>query len=210
MADTAVAVQRPTRWDVPFGPEMTDADVRRVLDTEPFSTINASSFPPSTSLHDIIRNDCRIERYRPGDIVVREGDYGHSLFFIMHGDVRVALDRLPEDLLGRRKSQKRGVLRAVAQLWTNHRGVEQRDLLLYDAKALTARRGTGADTRVFLQDVPRILEVCRTERISAGEFFGEPAALSRIPRSATVFADTECELIELRWQGFQRPAPPGD
>ena len=203
MADTAMAVQRPKRWDVPFGPEMTDADVRRVLDMEPFSAINASSFPPSTPLHDIILNDCRIERYNPGDIIVREGDYGNSLFFIMQGDVRVALDKLPEEVLGRKKSQKKGVFQAVAQLWTNHRGVEQRDLSGYDTKALAARRGTGTDTRVFLQDVPRILEGSQTVCISAGEFFGELAALSRIPRSATLFADTECELLELRWQGFR-------
>lgn len=203
MADTAMAVQRPKRWDVPFGPEMTDADVSRVLDMEPFSAINASSFPSSTPLHDIILNDCRIVRYNPGDIIVREGDYGHSLFFIMQGDVRVALDKLGEDVLGRKKSQKKSILQAVAQLWTNHRGVEQRDLSSYDTKTIAARRGTGIDTRVFLQDVPGILESCRTVLISTGEFFGELAALSRIPRSATLFADTECELLELRWQGFR-------
>ena len=32
----------------------------------------------------ILRNDARLVTYEPGDIIVREGDYGSSLFFIVN------------------------------------------------------------------------------------------------------------------------------
>ena len=52
--------------------------------------------------------------------------------------------------------------------------------------------------------MPRILDEHKTAIIEPGEFFGEIAALSRMPRTATVFADTDdAELLEIRWQGLR-------
>ncbi|HEX7654824.1 MAG TPA: 4Fe-4S dicluster domain-containing protein, partial [Verrucomicrobiae bacterium] len=60
------------------------------------------------------------------------------------------------------------------------------------------------EVRVFLQDVPRVLDQHRTEQMAAGEFFGEIAALSRMARTSTIFADTDdTELLEVRWQGLR-------
>lgn len=56
---------------------------------------------------------------------------------------------------------------------------------------------------MFLQDVPRVLDETDTVVLEAGEFFGELAALTRSPRSATVFADGEALLLEIRWQGLR-------
>src|SRR5690606_886013 len=64
-------------------------------------------------------------------------------------------------------------------------------------------RGFGRDARVFLQDVPGVLETTQTVTIKAGEFFGELAALSRTQRTATVFADGKAVLLEIRWQGLR-------
>ena len=70
-----------------------------------------------------------------------------------------------------------------------------------------ARLGARVDakeTRVFLQDVPRVLNEHRTAQMTAGDFFGEIAALSRMPRTSTIFADSdEVELLEIRWQGLR-------
>ena len=40
--------------------------------------------------------------------------------------------------------------------------------------------------------------------MEGGEFFGEIAALSRMPRTASVFAESEeAGLLEIRWQGLR-------
>ena len=72
---TAV-ISRPQRWDAPFDPEMSAADVERVLSIPPFSEIDPDRFPAALWLDKLFLNDCRIVRARPGDIIVREGDYG--------------------------------------------------------------------------------------------------------------------------------------
>ena len=71
--DGPLVIQRPMRWDNPFSTEMTDEDVDRIMALEPFCNMDESSFPPSMSLRDIVRNDMRIRPYRHGDIVVRRG-----------------------------------------------------------------------------------------------------------------------------------------
>ena len=60
MAGTATTIQRPQRWDSPFGPEMTDADVKRILSLKPFSDMDVDRFPANQSLADIIKTKMRV------------------------------------------------------------------------------------------------------------------------------------------------------
>jgi Fe-S-cluster-containing dehydrogenase component/CRP-like cAMP-binding protein len=204
MSDAVAAIPKPQRWDVPFGADMTEADVDRVLSVEPFSKIDPEAFGARSPLREIIRNDCRIVHALPGDIVMREGDYGNSLFFILDGTVRVVLDGLDPELLGRQTPHRKSVLRTVARLFGRSRPPEYRDRRQYVVSGeQAAQRGAGEEVRVFLQDVPGIIERHRTDTISTGSFFGELAALARIPRTATVVAEDECALLEMRWQGFR-------
>ncbi len=202
-------VLKPQRWDVPFGANMTDQDVNRVLGIAPFSKIDAAIFPPSASLRDILRNDSRIQRYEKGDIVVREGDYGNSAFFVLSGAVRVFVDHLPGALLGRLESQKKSFFSSLAQLWKNSALPEVRRLAragpvpgLADP-AVGARQRDDNQVSIFLQDFPAVLEKNRTRRLTAGEVFGEIASLGRTPRTATVAAEEPTELLEVRWQGLR-------
>src|SRR5688500_4219155 len=125
MPELEIAIPRPQRWDVPFG-EMSERDVDRLLAIEPFRSIDASAFPPSLPLRGILLGDARLVRYEVGDIVVREGDYGHSAFMVLAGSVRVVLERLNPELLGRAAPPRRSWVRAIAQLWHNSRVPEVR------------------------------------------------------------------------------------
>ena len=205
MPELEITIPRPRRWDEPFGAEMTDGDVDGLLGIEPFRLIDASAFPPSLPLRGILRNDTRLMRYLPGDVIVREGDYGHSAFVILAGDVRILLERLDPKLLGRAEAPRRGWWRAMAQLWHNSTVPETRHESTGRASASEAihSRQEDGQTRVFLQDVPRLLERSGSVQLSAGELFGELATLTRAPRTATVVAETAATLLEIRWQGLR-------
>ncbi len=206
MPPTPSIVERPQRWDVAFDPAMTDADVDRLLALPPFSDMPAEQFSKRTPLREILRNDTSIRRYRKGEIIVRQGDYGTSAFMILSGTVRVVLKPdLPPAMLGRQAPSKKGFLRTLAQLWSERRPPEsfQRNQLQPD-EGLGERRDENEQVRVFLQDLPRVLDKHRTEEMTAGDFFGEIAALSRMPRTSTIFAASdEAELLEIRWQGLR-------
>jgi Fe-S-cluster-containing dehydrogenase component/CRP-like cAMP-binding protein len=197
--------ERPQRWDAAFDANMTEAAVDRLLATAPFSQMAAEKFPKRTPLRDILRNDTRILRFRKGEIIVRQGDYGTSAFLILQGAARVVLNPdLAPSLLGRQAPGKKGFFRTLAQIWNSTRPPE-----FFPRQRLGPAAGLGArqdasDIRVFLQDVPRILDKHRTAEMTAGEFFGEIAALSRMARTSTIFADSDdAELLEIRWQGLR-------
>jgi Fe-S-cluster-containing dehydrogenase component/CRP-like cAMP-binding protein len=198
-------LERPQRWDAAFDPDMTDAAVDRLLATAPFSAMDAEKFPKRTPLREILRNDSRILKFRKGEIIVRQGDYGTSAFLILNGASRVVLKPdLAPSLLGRQAPGKKGIFRTLAQLWNGSRAPE-----IFSRSQLRQAAGLGAretknEVRVFLQDLPRVLDEHRTEQMTAGDLFGEIAALSRMPRTATIFADSDdAELLEIRWQGLR-------
>ncbi|NOT01502.1 MAG: cyclic nucleotide-binding domain-containing protein [Phycisphaerales bacterium] len=206
-----IEVRRPQRWDVSFGREMSEADVDRLLARPPFCHIDASRFPEATPLRGILRNDTRILRLKEGDIVVREGDWGQSAFFVLSGAVRIVISPpgLPAGMLGRREADRKGWFQSLAQLWRNSELPEVRDIAQFRSDGRVGVRQEGEDeARIFLEDVPTILEKYETRRLYAGQvkegdLFGEIAALGRTERTATVFAEGETELLEIRWQGLR-------
>ena len=195
---------KPQRWDSQFDPEMTEADVDRVMEVRPFSEMDVNKFSKRTPLRGILLNDARIRRFKNGEIIVRAGDYGSSAFLVLSGHARVVLNPgLPDKMLGRRKSQYKTLFQIIAQLWTNPRDPEVRtaEELEVDIGVKVADKSKG----VFLQDVPRILDEHKTATMSPGDFFGEIAALSRAARTSTIFAvGDETELLEIRWQEIGR------
>ena len=196
-------IRGPSRWDQPFSNRMTSADVDRLLSIEPFRGMDASRFPAGCSLRDLLANDTRITAYQRGDIVVREGDYGDSAFLVLNGRVRVALESLPGNVLGRSEPSKKNLLRAMTQLAFRSRYPEQRSSAGIQLDSPIGVRKDVKGHRIFLQDVPGVLTTYRSLVLGEGELFGELAALSRTMRTATVFADSECELLEIRWQGLR-------
>lgn len=201
---TPPVFDRPQRWDAAFDPEMTEADVQHILKLAPFRDMKPENFPKRLSLTDILQHDVRIRRCRDGEIIVREGDYGTSAFMIMSGSVRIVLESLPASVLGRREPTRKGIFKVLAQIWSGRREPESfKPRQLKQDSRVTARRGQGDEVKVFLQDVPRILDENKTAILQAGEFFGEIAALSRMPRTATAFAQGDAELLEIRWQGLR-------
>jgi Fe-S-cluster-containing dehydrogenase component/CRP-like cAMP-binding protein len=194
-------MHRPHRWDRPFSPEMTRGRAARALSKPPLNAMDAQLFPAQLALADIIRNDARIVRCRRGDIIVREGDYGNSVFFVLSGSVGVVLKQSRAGPASTRKAASpRNIVASLSQLWRNARVAEARDVSRYGD--LSLRYETDA-VRPFIRDLDALIAEAEIEPIHAGGMFGEIAALSRTPRTATCIALTECELLEIRWQGLR-------
>jgi len=178
---------------------MSNDVVTRLLGVAPFGLLDPDAFPESTPLEGILRNDCRINHYADGELIIREGDYGSSAFFLLHGTALVSLKSVPSQLLGRSQQTKKTFFESLSQFWSNSKHPETRN---YDPNNENINH-TNDKTRVFLQDVPRVIGVESSEPIIPGEFFGELAALNRTPRSATVVSQGESFLLEIRWQGLR-------
>ena len=201
---TVTTQVRPQRWDQPFGLFMTDQDVERLLTVPEISAIEESKFPTHCPLRGILKNDARIVKYSAGDIVIREGDYGNSAFLVLDGSLKVVLfPGLPGETLGRRTIRKKNPWQALKQLWNQRKIPEVRDVKRYGLQAQVREAEDLGAAHVFLQDVPAILDKNKTASLGKGALFGELAALGRTPRTSTIFAETDAELLEIRWQGLR-------
>lgn len=194
-------IQRPTRWDRAFGGvEMSDGDIRLILSQPFFSRIDPSIFPPQLPLADILRHDSRIVHFEPGDVIIRRGDYGNSLFGVIDGTVRVLLDH-QRGVHRPAPGQLRRWTRAFGSTFRSRRRVENRDLSRYEIQTDASRERRAAYTRI--RGLDSIIANSRTVALDAGQIFGEIAALTRQARSADVVAETPVTLVEIRWQGIR-------
>ncbi len=213
---------KPKRWDLPFSRDLpneiecrdlTEKELDELLETEPLSKMDASKFPKSLPLREILRNDTRTRVYHNGDAVVRVGDYGNSAFMILEGDCRAVIEGLDSSALGRGKKQQRSPLDSLMSLFSNPKSPEVRDPSLYPqfAESQPSVESSGSG-RVFAQDVPNVLDVfpdayekTQNNVMPTGSLFGELGALGRVQRAVTVLASdpTRTKLLEIRWQGLR-------
>ena len=194
-------IQRPTRWDRAFGEaELSDADIALILTQPFFAQIDAHAFPPQMPLAEILRHDSRIVHFEPGDVIIRRGDYGNSLFAVTDGTVRVLLQ--PQGSVQRRRpGQLRRWGRVFSSAFGSRRRVENRDLSRYEMQTGKGRERRAAHSRI--RDLDKIIANSQTVPLGPGEIFGEIAALTRQARSADVVAETPVTVVEIRWQGIR-------
>ena len=194
-------IDKPQRWDEPLSRDMTDSDIGFVLSVPPFKDMDASRFPDSFPLAEIIRNDTRLLEFSDGEVIVREGDYGNSAFVVLHGHVDIILPPgVPESMLGRSDNRSKGFFEAFGQLWSNPKHPEVRN---YGGGHTQTSMDEDGRTKIFLADLTAEIPATRSVRLGEGNMIGEIAALSRTQRSATVIASGDTRVLEVRWQALR-------
>lgn len=208
----SISVRRPRRWDEPMDPLMTASDVQWLSEQTPFCELDPASFPRSVPLDGVLKNDCRLHRVSPGEVIVREGDYANSAFLVLEGRVELLTRPLPAEQLGRDDSETIGWGQA---LWQFFRRSDFRETRSPDQvrpsgnwQTLESDRGPSAGDSaagpvLFLQDFDGLVRSGQSVPLGPGELFGEVAAMYRSPRTATVVASQTSTLLEIRWQGLK-------
>lgn len=198
-------IERRQRWDKPFASGWSEEDLAKTLALPIFNAMDADRFPGQLSLVGIIRNDARLVKYSPGDIVARVDDYGSSAFVVVSGAVTVVLPPgLAPSVLGRSATDgPEGWLGAFKRIFNRSKFRETRHYAKADwdvKRDLNYQQGVA---RVNIKNIDDVLEPLPTTTIGPGELIGEVAALTRSPRTASMVVTEETELLEIRWQGFR-------
>jgi len=120
-------------------------------------------------------------RYRAGDVICREGEFGSTAFYILDGQVEVSISTPIKHV--KQEDAGRGLLGAIRS--------KLADRLEHTRSEENARRWIPIDAPV---DLPYDQPVAE---LGAGELFGEMTCMSFHPRSATVRAKTDCVVLEM-------------
>jgi len=206
---TALANDERNRlWDRPFGGDRLAPDqVARVLAFPAFKSVDPLCFPEWLKLEDLIANEGRIATYQAGEVVLRKGDYGSSLFLILSGEILGVTDAAADSVVRAQKHSRGSLGRSLLSLLMPRRPPEFRKSKRQTGEKGTAN-GTGSNTQritgIRRYDLAKLEEEFSTFRLPSPEMFGELAALTRSPRSAHIIAaQDDTELFELTWQGLR-------
>ena len=120
-------------------------------------------------------------RFKAGEIICREGDFGSTAFYILEGKVEIFLSSPMAHVTT--KGSSKGMLSKVSSNLTK-RGQDRRSEEGH-------RQSIPIDAPV---DLPYDSPVAE---LGPGELFGEMTCMNFYPRSATVRAVTECVMVEM-------------
>jgi Fe-S-cluster-containing dehydrogenase component/CRP-like cAMP-binding protein len=191
---------------------MSDADVAYLRTRPPFRDLDPDKFPRSTPLEGVLKNDTRLRRVEPGEIIIREGDYGNSAFLVLAGSVTVIAKptaAVRPDIAPQSRGEKTSTLLTLKRFFTRSAYPESRRPDQIVPVPHSTQTGTEVLTTVddrptlILQDFDAVIGRDGTATLGPGDFFGEVAAMYRTPHAATVVAGTEATILEIRWQGLR-------
>ncbi|MEP6961807.1 MAG: cyclic nucleotide-binding domain-containing protein, partial [Acidobacteriota bacterium] len=130
---------------------------------------------------DLNKNAVVLRRFKKGDIICREGEYGSTAFYILEGTANVYLSAK----MGHVKSSggAEGFFSKLASRLSGRREDKR--------EGEGERRSIPIDASVDLSyDNP-------VAQLGAGDLFGEMTCMSLYPRSATVQAAGDCVMLEM-------------
>jgi CRP-like cAMP-binding protein/flavoprotein len=160
--------------ELPTGQVMTAADLQQM---DMFKRMSGTFL-------DLNRGAVVKRTFRPGEIICREGDFGSTAFYVLKGKVEVSIATPLGHSAARRQqdSGRKGFFRKLTEL------------VLLDKKTAA----TVSAPRYIPIDASVDLELSNpVAQLGPGDLFGEMTCRSFYPRSATVRAVEETEVLEM-------------
>jgi CRP-like cAMP-binding protein/Fe-S-cluster-containing hydrogenase component 2 len=136
-----------------------------------------------------VRTYMHLVDFQAGDVVLREGDYSDSAYYVLAGAVEVILP-------------SRGSGRVAQARGGAHVPGAQRPGARPEARRMIGR-GAGVGGTVVLSTPLAELSSGGRTLLEPGEIFGEHSALSRYTVSATVRAEAPTRLLQIRLRGLR-------
>ncbi|MBI3893611.1 MAG: cyclic nucleotide-binding domain-containing protein [Candidatus Wallbacteria bacterium] len=119
-------------------------------------------------------------RFKKGELICREGDFGSTAFYVLSGKVEVYIATPMAHV--KTSGGVRGFFQKLKSFLVSKRE-DPRD---------------ARDDRLIPIDAPIDLPFLHPQaQLGEGELFGEMTCMSRYPRSATVRAAEDCEMLEM-------------
>ncbi len=144
---------------------------------------------PRPKVIEKVRKYMHIVSFSEGETILREDEYSDSAYYIIKGTIEVVLTGLQP-----RFSQK-PLVRGGAHVSGPRPGARP------EAETMVGRSGKSGS--VTLSALPAPISSSGRTLLEAGEIFGELSALSRYPVSATVRAETDVQLLQIRLPGLR-------
>ena len=119
-------------------------------------------------------------RFKPGEVICREGDYGSTAFYILEGKVEIFLASV---------SSKKAEAESAPSL------IQMFSSVFSPKKKPAGTRG--ASGNIPIDAVIDLTLDNPVAELGTGDIFGEMTCMSLYPRSATVRAKTECVTLEM-------------
>ena len=124
------------------------------------------------------------KRFKPGDVICKEGDYDATAFYIEQGEVKIFISSPFKHVKNRRERNGWNPLSLIRRSQLAGRGEDNRE--------------DESETKFITIDAPVVLRYDKpVANMGPGAIFGEMACMSSYPRSATVVAETDCTLLEI-------------
>ena len=126
-------------------------------------------------------------KYKPGEVICTEGEGGTTAFYVVEGEVLVSIRSTEHSGKAKRRG---GLLAAVGRV--------------FGQRTLSSFSSHTADTLVPIDASVDLRYGRLAATLGKGEMFGEMSCLSRAPRSATIIAKTDCVLLEILRNMYER------
>ena len=180
MTEKATQIKRPKKWDHAFSNTMNEDQLSRILDKEPFLSMikgqpgqedERKSERTKKRITELLLNESRLLDFETDEIVVRQGDYGATAYFIVEGEVQV-LFNVDDKLLGRSDKNDHSIFKHVKRVLSKPKTAEVGDPSQYSVDSNSTHSLRKA---IFLQDIPSVIKAQKDapEVMGQGELFGE-------------------------------------